>query len=133
MVITLSSPSLPFSLNGPDVQFGKIIIGSVSLLAPFHSSIPSRKKKLRPTESDFQYEVIMDFESDTTRIRDSLLNIKETISDWNDGPLQNNDLQDTCKDIYQTCCTVMDIMDNSLSVSDSHATPNSVQIFVKFL
>jgi len=73
---------------------------------------------------DLLYALIMDLES-TTRIRDSLLDIKETISDWDDGPLQNNNLRETCKDIYQTCCTVMNIMDNFLSVSDQEEGDDS--------
>jgi hypothetical protein len=73
---------------------------------------------------DLLYAVIMDFES-TTRIRDSLLDIKETISDWDDGPLQNNNLRETCKDIYQTCCIVMNVMDNFLSVSDQEEGDDS--------
>ena|ERR1700728_4650173 len=75
----------------------------ILLLSPFHSAIPSQKK-LCLTELDLQYAVIMDFES-TTQICDSLLDIKETILDWDDGLLQNNNLREMCNDIYKTCCT----------------------------
>jgi hypothetical protein len=63
---------------------------------------------------DLQYALIMDFES-TTRIRDSLLDIKETILDWDDGPLQNDNLRETCKDIYETCCTVIILYTKSIT------------------
>lgn len=53
-----------------------------------------------------------------TRIRDSLLDVQETVSDWDDQLFQNPNFRETCHDIYESCRTVMDVIDHSLSVSE---------------
>jgi hypothetical protein len=59
----------------------------------------------------------MNLES-STQIHESLLRIKDTVTYWNAGGLQDNEVREVCKDIHRTCYAVIDVIDGFLAMSD---------------
>ena len=48
------------------------------------------------------------------------------MSDWDDQLFLNSNFRETCEDIYESCRTVMDVIDHSLSVCDEDDQNDSV-------
>jgi hypothetical protein len=59
-------------------------------------------------------------------VHDSLSHIKDTITAWNPDEVEDNpNTRSICKDVHRTCCTVMEIIDGFVSVSDSENSSGS--------